>query len=127
MGEQARMILVEQGVEALKAPVRDGLEVVEMARGRMGEQHVKAAVQPKGQPPLADAALHLLFGEHVFSVAVLVGAAESEDAQSARYHDLIVRADTAGGQALVLFIVIAVDKHERTIRHGHEKFKVLYT
>ena len=35
VGKQARMVLVKQGVEALKAPVRDGLEVVEMARGRI--------------------------------------------------------------------------------------------
>ena len=126
VGKQARMVLIEQGVEALKAPVRDGLEVVEMARGRMGEQHIKAAVQPETQPSLADAALHLILGEHVFSVAVLVGAAESEDAQAVHHYKLIICTDTAGGQALVLFVMIAVDIHQRTIRHGHEELEILY-
>ena len=122
--EQARVILVEQIVEALEPSVRNGLEIVQMAGGSVGQQDIEALVPLDGKPPSADTIYHLLFGIHILTVAVFIRAAEPEDPHAVDLDELVVRADAPCRYTLLVFVMIAVDIHQRTVRHRDEKLEI---
>ena len=124
--EELRLVAVEQLVEALKAAVCHVVEVVDVTRGRMGDEHVEALVTADFPPQLADAAAHLSFGEHVFAFLVADGAAQTDKAQSLVFKDVVVDADAALRLAAEVVVVIAVYVDQRDVHHGDEKLEVLH-
>ena len=123
--EVSGLVLVQQVVEALEAPVGEGVEVVQSPGGGVGEQDVEAAAAAdlQSQPP--DAHGHLPLGVHAQTVFIPVGAAQAQDAHPVLDHDPVLRAQAAlrrrGEKGVV---VVAPHVYQRAVGHGDQKFQV---
>ena len=114
-------------MEAFKAPVRQVLQVVQTVGRRVRQQDVKAAASSELGRKVFDARLHLLFGVHIFSLAVAVGAAQTQNAQTVHIDQPVVGADTALRLTAERVVVVAVDIDQRTVRQRHQKLNVFGT
>src|SRR5699024_10084281 len=75
-----RFIFFQQVHKAIKTPVGEIVEVVDVPGRSMGDQDIKAPVFVQLKPQPSDAAAHLSLSVHIFPVSVAVGTAQSQNA-----------------------------------------------
>ena len=124
MEKELGLVAVQQLHEALKAPVRERVKIVDPPRGRVGHQNIKAPLAPEPKPQPPDALSHLPLGVHVLPAAVAVGAAEAQNPQTLVLVQAVVDADAALRLPLEAVVVVAVDIEQRAARHRHQKLQI---
>ena len=122
--EQLWPVLLEQLVEAVKAAVGDGVKVVQVPRGTVGDEYVKALVEVDFRPEPENPPFHLALGVHVLTVSVAERAAQSDKADTLVLVELVVDTDAALGLALEVVVVVSVYVEQRDVHHRHQKLQI---
>ena len=101
-----RFIFFQQVHKAIKTPVGEIVEVVDVPGRSMGDQDIKAPVFVQLKPQPSDAAAHLSLSVHIFPVSVAVGTAQSQNTNSFIDIDLIFDTDTSVRRCLFVLVIV---------------------
>ena len=121
--KESRTVGTQERGKAFEAPVRQGLEIVDMARRRMGDEDIDAAHFPCFESESSETPPHGALGIHIFPLTVAETAAQPHDLQAVDLDDLSVDTDTALGLARI-FVVISVNIEKGTVCHRHEELEI---
>lgn len=91
----------------------------------MGYEKIEAVFQDDVPTYFRDAFFHLLLREHIMSILITHGAAETEDPESVKIIDRVFDTVAAHRRLIaVALVMVSVHVKERRMGHGHEIFKV---
>ena len=125
MEEPGGLVGIQQGPEALEAPVREVVHVVEAPGRGMGQEEVKASVLPQLQLQAADAPRHLPLCVQILPLPIAERAAQAQNPQTLIDGNPVLRADAALrrmiGKAVVM---VAPHVQQGTAGHGDKEFQI---
>ena len=120
------MVLVDEFQERFKATVGSIIPVAYTQGCCVGQHNIHTAHHLDGSFHLLDPFLHLPFGVLMLSPAIGLTATQAQDPQALIDHQLILDAVAAlRGLIIIGAIMVAVDIHEWTPCHGHDKAQVI--